>query len=158
MAVPFRRPRAGATRIEPDERGGATDDRGGADGGRDDPDRGGRVRGGAPDALDPFEGAGALDPGGTLGRGGRLETRIEDDDRRSPSGVSVSACSRALRRSGRRSPAEPMRANELFRRHAETMSLTTPSRCGGNTGSSRRMAAVVADPPLPKGGVPTTIS
>jgi hypothetical protein len=81
-----------------------------------------------------------------------------DDERRSASSLAASVCSSAPRRSGRRSRADPMRAKELFRRQAETMSITTFGTKGGNVGSSRRMAAVVAEPPRPNGGAPTTIS
>ena len=51
-----------------------------------------------------------------------------------------------------------MRAKELLRRQAEHDVADDAGTCGGKIGSSRRIAAVVAEPPLPNGGAPTTIS
>src|SRR5579883_2355668 len=57
----------------------------------------------------------------------------------------VSVCaSRSIERSSR---ALATRAKELLRRHA-LMTCTAPAGTrGGNSGSSRRMAAIVVDPP-----------
>jgi hypothetical protein len=90
---------------------------------------------------------------------GLVEIRMDDDEVRSTSGAAFpSCCSSALRRSNSRSRDDAIRAKELFRRHAEMMSATTLGTNDGKVGSSRRIAAVVAEPPLPNGGVPTTIS
>ncbi len=87
---------------------------------------------------------------------GRDDARI-DDEVRSPTGRGLGSSS-ASRKSGSSSRGDAMRAKELLRKQAEIMCAIASERCDGNAGSSRRIAAVVVDPPLPKGGVPTTIS
>ena len=184
MAVPLMRPRAGATRIDPDERGAAVD------GGRALCGPGGRDelvgRGGG---IDVARGAGGIVGGraaessaaGRRDRRGRApgstaaraQARIASSRERTAGWRFASTTTRALdvvRGRGERlleRAAQEQQADRAPTRSARRSSCAdTPRRCrpttlgtnGGKVGSSRRIAAVVADPPRPNGGVPTTIS
>ena len=96
----------------------------------------------------------AIGVGGALGRTlGRTEALRDEDCARS---AALPSCIPSPRSRSRPSSsrADPMRANELFLRHAEMTWTTGPATRSVHWGSSRRMASVVSRPPRPKGGSP----